>query len=221
MAKLTWDKTGERIYETGVDQGVLYVESNGGYPTGVAWNGLISVTESPSGAEANAFYADNIKYLNLVSAEDFGASIEAYTYPPEFEGCDGTAEIAEGVKIGQQKRSRFGLCYRTRIGNDVDGDEHGYKLHLIYGATATPSERAYQTVNDSPEPNTFSWEISTTPVSVKDHKPTACLTIDSTTADSTKLAQLEAILYGSDGSSSENGPRMPLPDEIATIFAEG
>lgn len=221
MAKLIWDQTGERIYETGVDQGVLYVESNGAYPTGVAWYGLISVTESPSGAEANAFYADNIKYLNLVSAEDFGATIEAYTYPEEFEACDGTAELANGVKIGQQKRSRFGLCYRTKIGNDVDGDEHGYKLHLIYGATATPSERAYQTVNDSPEPNTFSWEISTTPVSVKDYKPTACLTIDSTTADQTKLAQLEAILYGSDTSGSENGPRMPLPDEIATIFAEG
>lgn len=221
MAKLIWDETGKRTYETGVDQGVLYVEASGAYPKGVAWNGLISVTESPSGAEANAFYADNMKYLNLMSAEDFGASIEAYIYPEEFEACDGTAELAKGVKIGQQTRSRFGLCYRTRIGNDVEGDEHGYKLHLIYGAMATPSERAYQTVNDSPEPNTFSWEISTTPVSVSGKKPTACLTIDSTAVDSEKLTKLEAILYGSDATGDTSGPRLPLPDEIATIFAEG
>lgn len=221
MSKIVWDQTGDRFYETGVDHGVLYVQSNGTYPSGVPWNGLTAVTESPSGAEASAFYADNIKYLNLMSAEEFGATIEAYTYPDEFEACDGSAELAEGVKIGQQKRSAFGLCYRTKIGNDTDGDDKGYKLHLIYGAMASPSERNYQTVNDSPEPITFSWEVTTTPVAVTGKRPTACLTIDSRTADADKLAALEEILYGKDagGSGSAAEPRLPLPDEIATLFA--
>lgn len=221
MSKIVWDKTGDRFYETGVDHGVLYVQSNGTYPSGVPWNGLTAVTESPSGAEASAFYADNIKYLNLMSAEEFGATIEAYTYPDEFEACDGSAELADGVKIGQQKRSAFGLCYRTKIGNDTDGDDKGYKLHLIYGAMASPSERNYQTVNDSPEPITFSWEVTTTPVAVTGKRPTACLTIDSRTADADKLAALEEILYGKDagGSGSAAEPRLPLPDEIATMFA--
>lgn len=220
MSKIVWDQTGDRFYETGVDHGVLYVQSNGTYPSGVPWNGLTAVTESPSGAEASAFYADNIKYLNLMSAEEFGATIEAYTYPDEFEACDGSAELAEGVKIGQQKRSAFGLCYRTKIGNDTDGDDKGYKLHLIYGAMASPSERNYQTVNDSPEPITFSWEVTTTPVAVTGKRPTACLTIDSRTADAAKLAALEEILYGKDagGSGSAAEPRLPLPDEIATMF---
>ena len=221
MAKIVWDQTGDRFYETGVDHGVLYVQSNGTYPSGVPWNGLTAVTESPSGAEASAFYADNTKYLNLMSAEEFGANIEAYTYPDEFEACDGSAELADGVKIGQQKRSPFGLCYRTKIGNDTDGDDKGYKLHLIYGAMASPSERNYQTVNDSPEPITFSWEVTTTPVAVTGKRPTACLTIDSRTADADKLAALEEILYGKDagGSGSAAEPRLPLPDEIATLFA--
>lgn len=221
MSKIVWDQTGDRFYETGVDHGVLYVQSNGTYPSGVPWNGLTAVTESPSGAEASAFYADNIKYLNLMSAEEFGATIEAYTYPDEFEACDGSAELADGVKIGQQKRSAFGLCYRTKIGNDTDGDDKGYKLHLIYGAMASPSERNYQTVNDSPEPITFSWEVTTTPVAVTGKRPTACLTIDSRTADTAKLAALEEILYGKDagGSGSAAEPRLPLPDEIATMFS--
>ena len=222
MAKIVWDQTGDRFYETGVDHGVLYVESNGTYPSGVPWNGLTAVTESPSGAEASALYADNIKYLNLMSAEEFGGTIEAYTYPDEFEACDGCAELAEGVKIGQQKRSAFGLCYRTKIGNDTDGDDKGYKLHLIYGAMASPSERNYQTVNDSPEPITFSWEVTTTPVAVTGKRPTACLTIDSRTVDADKLADLEEILYGKDAGGSGSAaaePRLPLPDEIATIFA--
>lgn len=223
MAKLVWDKAGERYYETGVDHGVLFVQTSGSYGAGVAWNGLTAVTESPSGAEASAFYADNMKYLNLMSAEEFGATIEAYTYPDEFEACDGSAELADGVKIGQQKRSPFGLCYRTRIGNDTDGDEKGYKLHLIYGCMASPSERNYQTVNDSPEPMSFSWEVTTTPVNVTGKRPTACLTIDSRTADSAKLAALEEILYGKDAASGGSAvePRLPLPDEIATMFAAG
>lgn len=222
MAKLVWDKIGERFYETGVDHGVLYVQANGAYPKGVAWNGLTSVSESPSGAEASAFYADNIKYLNITSVEEFGATIEAYTYPDEFEECDGFAELAAGVKIGQQKRSAFGLCYRTRVGNDTDGDEKGYKLHLVYGAVAAPSERNYQTVNDSPEPMTLSWSITTTPVEVTGKKPTACLTIDSRTADPSKLAALEEILYGKDGDTGTGAePRLPLPNEIATMFSAG
>ena len=215
MSKLVWDQTGERFYETGVKQGVLYVQSSGAYPKGVAWNGLTAVTESPSGAEATALYADDIKYLNLMSAEEFGATIEAYTYPEEFEICDGSASIANGVSIGQQKRATFGLCYRTTLGNDTDGNDYGYKLHLIYGALAAPSERAYATINDSPEAITFSWEVTTTPVSVTGHKPTACITIDSTKADADKLAALEAILYGSDSDEA----RLPLPDEIAELMA--
>lgn len=217
MAKLVWDKAGEHYYETGVDHGVLYVRTAGKYGKGVAWNGLTAVTESPSGAEANPLYADNIKYLNLISAEEFGATIEAYTYPKEFEACDGTAELADGVTIGQQSRSPFALCYRTKVGNDVDGDTLGYKLHIVYGCLASPSEKNYQTVNDSPEAISFSWEISTTPVDVTGKQPTACLTIDSRTADATKLAALEAKLYGTEDAE----PTLVMPDEIATMFAAG
>lgn len=224
MSKIVWDKTGERLYETGVKNGVLYVQnSDGSYPKGVAWNGLTAVTESPSGAEATALYADDIKYLNLMSNEEFGATIEAYMYPKEFKVCDGSAEIAKGVTIGQQARKTFGLAYRTVLGNDVDGNDHGYKLHLIYGATASPSEKGYSTINDSPEAITFSWELNTTPVSVTGFKPTASLVIDSTEVDAEKLAELETILYGKDP-TSEGGadgvdPRLPLPDEVAAIFS--
>ena len=219
MSKLVWDQTGERYYETGVKMGVLYPQSaSGTYPKGVVWNGLTAVTESPSGAEATPLYADDVKYLNLYSAEEFGATIEAYTYPDEFAECDGSAEIATGVTIGQQNRKAFGLCYRTTIGNDTDGNDHGYKLHIIYGAMASPSEKAYATINDSPEAITFSWEITTTPVSVSGFKPTASVTIDSTKVDETKLKQLEAILYGDNGSSSAGEARLPLPDEIVTLI---
>ena len=219
MSKLVWDQTGERYYETGVKMGVLYPQSaSGTYPKGVVWNGLTAVTESPSGAEATPLYADDVKYLNLYSAEEFGATIEAYTYPDEFAECDGSAEIATGVTIGQQNRKAFGLCYRTTIGNDTDGNDHGYKLHIIYGAMASPSEKAYATINDSPEAITFSWEITTTPVSVSGFKPTASVTIDSTKVDGTKLKQLEAILYGDNGSSSVGEARLPLPDEIVTLI---
>lgn len=214
MAKLVWDQTGERYYETGVKMGVLYPQVNGEYPKGVAWNGLTAVTESPSGAEATALYADDTKYLSLMSAEEFGATIEAYTYPDEFAQCDGSAELAKGVSIGQQKRKAFGLCYRTVLGNDTDNNDYGYKLHLIYGALAAPSEKAYATINDSPEAITFSWEVTTTPVSVAGFKPTASITIDSTKVDAEKLAALEAKLYGS---ASEEAT-LPLPDEVATIF---
>lgn len=214
--KLVWDQTNERLYETGVKMGVVYPQATDGkYPMGVAWNGLTAVTESPSGAEATALYADDIKYLNLMSAEEFAATIEAYTYPDEFAECDGSAELAKGVAIGQQKRKAFGLCYRTVLGNDVDGNDYGYKLHIIYGAMAAPSEKAYATINDSPEAITFSWELSTTPVSVDGFKPTASITIDSTKADPTKLEALEKILYGSE----EAEARLPLPNEIATIMA--
>lgn len=219
MAKITWDETGKRFYETGVDHGVLYpLQVGGTYSKGVAWNGLSSVSESPSGAEPSAVYADNIKYLTLMSAEEFAATIEAYTYPDEFAECDGSASIATGVTIGQQARKTFGLCYRTKIGNDVDGEDHGYKLHLIYGCLASPSEKSYQTINDSPEAITFSWEVSTTPVSVNGFKPTACITIDSTKADKSKLEALEKILYGSDEPEAAEA-RLPLPDEIATLMA--
>ena len=217
MAKIEWDKTGERLYETGVKNGVLYVQEGGVYGNGVAWNGLTAVTESPSGAEATPLYADDIKYLNLLSAEEFGATIEAYTYPDEFAACDGSAALADGVMIGQQARKTFGLCYRTTIGNDTDGNDHGYKLHIIYGALAAPSEKAYATVNDSPEAITFSWEITTTPVNVTGAKPTASITIDSTKANPEKLAALEDILYGKDGEPG-NEPRLPLPDEIKTLM---
>ena len=217
MARLVWDKTGERFYETGVRQGVLYPMVDGAYPKGVAWNGLTAVTESPSGAESTALYADDIKYLNLRSTEEFGATIEAYTYPKEFEECDGSAELAAGVTIGQQPRKSFGLSYRTALGNDVENENHGYKLHLIYGATASPSEKAYATTSDSPEAITFSWEVTTVPVNVEGFKPTALLTIDSTKVDPAKLAALEDILYG----KAEAEARLPLPDEIATLMAQG
>lgn len=217
MAKLVWDQTGDRLYETGVSKGVLYpIQSDGAYSKGVAWNGLSSVTESPSGAEANPIYADDMKYLNLLSAEEFSATIEAYTYPDEFAECDGSADIATGVSIGQQKRKIFGLCYRTVLGNDVDSNDHGYKLHLIYGCMAAPTEKAYTSINDSPEAITFSWEVSTTPVNVTGFKPTASITIDSTKAKKEKLTALEAILYG-DGNKEA---RLPLPDEIATLMSE-
>ena len=218
MAKLAWDNIGERLYETGVKQGVLYPISNTGvYDKGVAWNGLTAVTESPSGAEATPLYADDIKYLNLMSNEEFGGTIEAYMYPDEFMECDGSASLVTGVSIGQQPRKTFGLCYRTTLGNDVASNDYGYKLHLVYGALASPSEKAYATINDSPEAITFSWEFSTTPVNVTGHKPTASLTIDSTKVDAEKLAALEAILYGSESEE----PRLPLPDEIATIVTTG
>ena len=218
MSKLIWDKTGERYYETGVKNGVLYIPTEGVYSKGVAWNGLTAVTESPSGAEATALYADDMKYLSLYSAEEFGATIEAYTYPDEFAQCDGSGELAKGVSIGQQTRKTFGLCYRTTVGNDTDGNDYGYKLHMIYGCMASPSEKAYATINDSPDAITFSWEVTTTPVSVAGFKPTASITIDSTKADPTKLAALEDILYGKDGEPGSEA-RLPLPDEIKTLMS--
>lgn len=213
MAKLVWDKTGERLYETGVKNGVLYPMADGAYPKGIVWNGLTAVTESPSGAEATALYADDIKYLNLMSAEEFGATVEAYTYPDEFAECDGSASLGTGVTIGQQPRKTFGMSYKTTVGNDVDNDNHGYKLHLIYGAMASPSEKAYSSINDSPEAITFSWELTTTPVNVTGFKPTASLTIDSTKIDPAKLTAIEDILYGNETTEA----RLPLPDEIAEI----
>ena len=225
MAKLVWDKSSERLYETGVKNGVLYVQGTGGtYTKGVAWNGLASVTESPSGAEPTPLYADDIKYLNLLSTEEFGATIEAYTYPDEFAECDGSKSLAAGVYIGQQARKAFGMCYKTTLGNDTEGNDHGYKLHIIYGALAAPSEKAYETINDTPEAITFSWEISTTPVNVNGSKPTSTIVIDSTKANPEKLAALEVILFGADAPNGEGtgtDPRLPLPDEIATLMAEG
>lgn len=221
MAKLVWDAIGEHLYETGVRNGVLYpyVKGNNaassGYLAGVAWNGLTAVTESPSGADETALWADDIKYLSMRAAEEFGGTIEAYTYPDEWAECDGSATLTTGVTISQQNRKTFGLCFRTTLGNDTEQNDHGYKLHLIYGCTASPSERGYQTINDSPEAITFSWEFSTQPVPVTDHKPTACLTIDSTKVDAAKLAALEAVLYGSDNAEA----RLPLPDEVATLLA--
>ena len=212
--KITWDKSGERYYETGVKRGVLYVMDKGAYGNGVAWNGLTAVTESPSGAEASPMYADDIKYLNLYSAEEFAATVEAYTYPDEFAECDGSAEIAPGVTIGQQKRKTFGMCYTTVLGNETDGNDYGYKIHIIYGANAAPSEKAYATINDSPEAITFSWELSTTPVEVVGHKPTASLTIDSTKTTPEKMKAIEDILYGTESQE----PRLPLPSEIAEVL---
>ena len=218
MAQLTWDDTGRRFYETGVDHGVLYIPGpSGAYVNGVAWNGLTAVTESPSGAESNAQYADNIKYLDLTSAEEFGGTIEAFTYPDEFAQFDGLGVPAPGVILGQQNRRSFGLSYRTRMGNDLEGDDYGYKLHLLYGCKAAPSEKAYATVNDSPEAITFSWAITTSPVAVNGYKPTASLTIDSTKVDPATLASLEQILYG----DVAVDPRLPFPDAIITMFADG
>lgn len=214
MSKIVWDQTGERLYETGVKKGVLYIQNEGVYDKGVAWNGLTAVTESPSGAESTPLYADDIKYLNLMSVEEFGATIEAYTYPDEFAACDGSAELAAGVVIGQQPRKTFGLSYVTTIGNDTNGNKHGYKIHLIYGAMAAPSEKAYATINDSPEAITFSWEVTTTPVAVEGFEPTASVTIDSTKVDKTKLAALEAVLYGSESEEA----KLPLPNELVTLL---
>ncbi len=215
MAMLTWDDTGKRFFETGLDRGVLYVMENGVYGKGVAWNGLTSVSESPEGAELTELWADGIKYANMRSAEDLKATVEAYTYPEEFEACDGTASLVEGVTIGQQKRATFALCYRTLVGNDMEGTDKGYKIHIIYGATASPSEKQYQTVNDSPDAITFSWEMSTTPVNVTGAaKPTALVVIDSTKLEATKLAKIEAKLYG----DTENEPTLLMPDEIKTLL---
>lgn len=216
MSKLVWDKTGERYYETGVRKGVLYPQVSGAYPKGTAWNGLTAVTESPSGAEASPFYADDIKYVNLMSAEDFGGTIEAYTYPDEYKPCIGEVELVAGVSIGQQTRQTFGFCYRTVLGNDTENENYGYKLHLIYGALASVSEKPYTSINDSPEPIAFSWEFTTTPVDVEGHKPTAIVTIDSTKVDKAKLEALEAVLYGSESEEA----RLPLPDEIAELIGE-
>ena len=225
MFNLVWDESGTKLYETGTDRGVLFPlnTETKAYDKGVAWNGLTAVTESPSGADESALYADNIKYVSLRAAEEFGGTIEAYTYPDEFAACDGSAELATGVYAGQQKRGVFGLCYRTILGNDQDLNDHGYKLHLVYGATASPSEKAYQTVNDSPEAVSFSWEFTTTPVAVEGFKPTACITIDSSKADKTKLAALEAILYGQAATTGTNPtaavePRLPLPAEVMTLM---
>lgn len=214
MSRLVWDAIGERLYETGVRNCVLYPVENKEYPKGVAWNGITQISENPSGADSNPIYADDIKYLNLISAEEFGANITAYTYPDEFAVCDGSATPANGVSIGQQRRKQFGLCYRTTVGNDTDGTDYGYKLHLIYGAQAAPSERGYQTINDSPEAIEFSWELTTTPVNVTGYKPTACIHIDSTKVDAAKLAELEDILYGTDNAD----PRLPMPDEVIKLM---
>ena len=215
MAKLVWDEVGKRTYETGVDKGVLYVQdAEGAYGKGVAWNGLTAVNEAPSGAEPTPLYADNIKYLELTSKEEYGATIEAYTYPDEFEACDGSAEIGEGVVIGQQSRKVFGLCYRTVKGNDVKNNDYGYKIHLVYGCKAKPAQKNYQTINDSPEAITFSWEVSTTPVEVEGFKPTATVTIDSTKVTSEKLKAIEEALYGTESVE----PKLLLPSEILAIL---
>ena len=215
MAKLKWAQDGERLYETGVSQGVLYPKVDGAYPAGVPWNGLSAVNESPSGGEANPIYADDIKFLNLMSVEEFGASVEAYMYPPEFDACLGNDELAPGIIIGQQEHQAFGMCYKTVVGNDTKGNAYGYKLHLIYGANAAPSERNYQTINDSPEPMSMSFELTTTPVAVTGKKPTASLCIDSTKTDAKVMKALEDVLFGSDTEEA----RLPLPDEIIEIIA--
>ena len=230
MPKLKWDEVGEHFYETGVDQGVLYVydetkQGDNKYGTGVVWNGLTNVSENPSGAEPTALWADNIKYLNLMSAEEFACTIEAYTYPDEFGVCDGSADISTGIAIRQQKRKTFGFCYRTRIGNDVDNDAHGYKIHIVYGCLASPSERSYATVNDSPEAITFSWEVNTTPIAIGkiddvEYRPTSYLEIDSTKVPSAKLTLIENKLYGTDGTGGAEGtaPELPLPSEILALI---
>lgn len=219
MAAITWDGVGQKYYETGVDHGVLYLtDETGAYTKGVAWNGLTTVTESPSGAEPTPLYADNIKYINLMSAEEFGGTIEAYTYPDEFEICDGGASLDDGVTIGQQSRKPFGFAYRTKVGNDVGGQDLGYKIHIVYAATASPSEKSYTTVNDSPEAITFSWEFTTTPVPVSgNYKPTATLILDSTKVEAAKMAAVEKVLYGDTSTEA----RLPLPDEIISILAAG
>lgn len=218
MSKIEWDKAGERFFETGVDRGVLYLpDSTGKYTNGVAWNGLTAVTEAPSGAEANAIYADNIKYLSLLSAEEFGFTIESYYYPDEFGVCDGTAEPIPGMKFGQQPRKNFGLSYRTIMGNDVELNDYGYKIHLIYNATAAPSEKPYATVNDSPEAITFSWECTTTPIPVPGHRPVSLVTIDSLALTPEKLTLLETALYGS--AEGEAVPHLPLPSELITLLS--
>lgn len=231
MSKLVWDAIGEHYYETGVRNGVLYtsktttehdVATTDPYGKAVAWNGLTAVTESPSGAEATALWADDIKYLSLISAEEFGGTIEAYTYPDEFAECDGSASISAGIKIGQQPRATFGLCYRTVLGNDSEGEAYGYKLHIIYGCKAAPSEKAYATINDSPEAITFSWELSTVPVPVTGHKPTATLELDSTKLGKAKMKAIEDVLYGRDADAEHSitalEGRLPLPDEIKSIL---
>lgn len=216
MAKLTWDATGQRLYETGVRNVVLYVKEGGTYKEGVAWNGVTSIEENPTGAEATPLYANDIKYLNLVSNEEYEASITAYTYPDEFAECDGSAELKTGVRIGQQPRKEFGLCYRTAIGNDTEGTEHGYKLHLVYGALASPSSKSHSTINNDPEATEISWDITTTPVEVTGHRPTSVVEIDSTKVDSLKLAELEKKLYGGDQEGDK--PTLPSPDQVAAIF---
>lgn len=216
MSRLVWDQAGQKLYENGVDRGVLFPQNaNGTYSAGVAWNGLTAVNQSPSGGDANPLYADNIKYLDLRSAEDFGATVEAYTYPDEFAACDGSAEIAPGVMAGQQSRKAFGFSYRTLIGNDTEGDSHGYKIHIIYNATVSPSEKSYGTVNDSPDAINFSWEMTTTPIAVTGFKPTSHIEIDSTKVDSTKLTTLENMLYGAENVD----PALPLPDQLVTMFS--
>ena len=212
--RIVWDNTGERYYETGVKNGVLYVKGTDGYEKGVAWNGLTAVTESPSGAEASPLYADDTKYLNLISNEEFGGTIEAYTYPDEFKVCNGEAELFPGVVIGQQSRKEFGFCYRTTVGNDTLGNDYGYKIHIVYNALAAVSEKAYATVNDSPEAITFSWEFTTTPVQVEGHKATACVTIDSTKATPTQMKALEDMLYGTDTVD----PKLATIEDLKTIF---
>ena len=214
--KIEWDAPGERLYETGIDRGVLYVQQNGAYPKGVAWNGLSGVTEKPTGAKPTALYADNIKYIELMSVEEFGATIEAFTYPEEFETCDGSADLAVGVSIGQQPRKSFGLAYRTVLGNDEEYEDYGYKLHLIYGGKASPSDKSYKTINDTPDAITFNWDVTTTPVPVTNHKPTASLIIDSTKVSANVLAAIETILYGD--AEAETEGRLPLPDEVLTII---
>ena len=225
MAKIVWDAAGEKRYEAGVDHCVYYpLNEKGEYTPGVAWNGITSISETPEGAEPESQYADNIKYLTMISAEELNGTIEAYTYPEEFAQSNGEVELTSGVYIGQQNRRPFGLCYRTKVGDDVKGQDAGYKLHLLYGALCSPSEKTYETLNDSPEAITMSWEYSTTPVNVTDHSPTSLLTIDTTKLSAEEkghLTALEEVLYGKDGEGDENSPRLPLPDEVASILKTG